>query len=438
MPQDTRAGYPPSFRAPDFVRYVLIPLTFIVVLPILTMLLWLIVRYFDGSVLAFAEEASLDRVIQLWPLPSVKSAAMLGVWITFQALLLLALPGRWQLGPVTPAGDRVAYKLNGVPAFLVTVAAFSVASSTKWFSLTVVYDRFGEILMTCSLTGILGSFLLYFKGVWAPSTRDAGSTGRVVWDYYWGMELHPRIIGIDIKQLGICRLAMMGWVVILLSCVAKQTAVYGHLSSSMAVSVGLQLLYIFKFFWWEGGYFNTLDIMHYRLGFRNFWGVMAWLPAVYPLAALFLVHHPGDLSLSTAVVIVLLGVAAIWANYDADAQRHRVRATAGRSNVWGRPPAILRATYQTSGGVQQEALLLMSGWWGLARHFHYVSEIVLAVSWTMPAGFDYIAPWFYVGYLGILLVHRAGYDDRRCQEKYGHVWKAYCERVRYRVIPFVY
>src|SRR5262249_28083020 len=31
-------------------------------------------------------------------------------------------------------------------------------------------------------------------------------------------------------------------------------AVYGHLSSSMAVSFGLQLLYIFKFFWWEGGY----------------------------------------------------------------------------------------------------------------------------------------------------------------------------------------
>jgi 7-dehydrocholesterol reductase len=122
--------------------------------------LWLIVRYFDGSVLAFAEEASLDRVVQLWPLPSVKAAAMLGAWITLQALLLLALPGRRQLGPVTPAGDRVAYKLNGVPALLVTVAAFCVASSMKWFSPTVVYDRFGEILMTCSLTGILGSFLL--------------------------------------------------------------------------------------------------------------------------------------------------------------------------------------------------------------------------------------------------------------------------------------
>ena len=145
MPQDRRAGYWPSFRAGDFVRYVLIPLTFIVVLPVLTILLWLIVRYFDGSVLAFADEASLDRVIQLWPLPSVRAAAILGVWITFQALLLLVLPGRWQFGPVTPAGDRVAYKLNGVPAFIVTVSAFCAASSTKWFSPTVVYDRFGEI-----------------------------------------------------------------------------------------------------------------------------------------------------------------------------------------------------------------------------------------------------------------------------------------------------
>ena len=38
----------------------------------------------------------------------------------------------------------------------------------------------------------------------------------------------------------------------------------------------------------------------------------------------------------------------------------------------------------------------------------------------------------------ILLVHRAAYDDRRCLDKYGRAWQAYCARVPYRMIPFVY
>jgi len=321
----------------------------------------------------------------------------------------------------------------------VTLAAFYLAAyRLEWFSPTIVYDHFGELLMTCSVTAILCSFLLYLKGLWAPSTRDSGSTGWLVWDFYWGMELHPRILAIDLKQLVICRLAMMGWAVILLSCAAKQIAVYGHLSNTMAISVGLQLLYIFKFFWWEGGYFNTLDIAHYRFGFRNLWGVMVWLPAVYPLVALFLVDHPKDLPVPAAAAIVALGIAAIWANYDADAQRQRVRAAAGHTTVWGREPVVLHVTYTISGGVQLKTLLLMSGWWGLARHFHYVPEIVLAVSWILPAGFDYALPWFYIGYLGMLLVHRAAHDDQRCLEKYGQHWQTYCARVPYRVVPYVY
>jgi 7-dehydrocholesterol reductase len=410
-----------------------------VTLPFLTILLWLIIRDFNGSILAFAAEASVQRVIQLWPRPNVKAVAILSVWLALQTFLLVALPGRRHRGPVTPAGDEITYKLNGVPAFLATLAGFYLAAyRLEWFSPTIVYDHFGEILMTCTVAAILCSFLLYLKGLWAPSTRDSGSTGWMVWDFYWGMELHPRILGIDLKQLVICRLAMMGWAVILLSCAAKQIELHGHLSNSMAVSVGLQLLYIFKFFCWEGGYFNTLDIMHYRFGFRNFWGVMAWLPAVYPLVALFLVNHPRELPSPAVAVIVALGIASIWANYDADAQRQRVRATAGDTTVWGRKPAVLRATSATSGGAQREVLLLMSGWWGLARHFHYVPEIVLAVSWTLPAGFDYALPWFYIVYLGMLLVHRAAYDDRRCLDKYGHAWQAYCARVPYRVIPFVY
>ena len=38
----------------------------------------------------------------------------------------------------------------------------------------------------------------------------------------------------------------------------------GKLSDSLLVSTTLMLVYITKFFWWESGYWNTLDIAHDR------------------------------------------------------------------------------------------------------------------------------------------------------------------------------
>jgi 7-dehydrocholesterol reductase len=437
--QSRGAAQPPVTNARDVLRLVLIPLVVMATLPVMTILLWLIIRHFNGSVAEFAAKATVAGVIRIWPWPSAIAVEIIALWVALQTFLLLTLPGRRHLGPLTPTGDRVAYKLNGIPALLTTLACFYLAAyRLEWFSPTIVYDHLGEILMTSSVIAIACSMLLCIKGLRAPSSRDAGTSGFLVWDFYWGTELHPRVGGIDLKQLVICRLAMMGWGVIVLSCIAKQIEVRGHLADSMAVSAGLQLLYIFKFFCWEGGYFHTLDVMHYRFGFRNVWGVTTWLPAVYPIAALWLVDHPKELGPVIAALIVALGVAAIWANYDADAQRQRARATAGRTTVWGRKPAILHATYTTPDRVRRETLLLMSGWWGLSRHFHYLPEIAIAVSWTLPAGSDAILPWFYVGYLVALLVHRAAYDDQRCREKYGHHWQTYCASVPYRLIPFVY
>ena len=115
-----------------------------------------------------------------------------------------------------------------------------------------------------------------------------------------------------------------------------------------------------------------------------------------------------------------------------------MRATNGNTNVWGQPPKLICASYTTVDGAQHENLLLASGWWGLARHFHYVPEIILALAWSLPAGFTHFVPYFYVVYLTILLVDRAGRDDRRCHKKYGAAWEEYCRRVPWKIIPGVY
>lgn len=415
----------------------LVPILLLVFSPPFAVLLWVIIVHFDGSLLEVVD-AGPAQVLAKLPLPSWQAAAMLLGWLAFQLLLLRTLPGKTHLGTITPRGNRPEYRLNGVAAFGVTHFAWFIATGLGWFSGAVIYDHFGELLITSSLLALIGCTVLYCKGLYAPSSSDAGGTGRFFWDFYWGTELHPRAFGVELKQLINCRFAMMGWSIILLSYAAAQVEQHGQLSTGMLVCVGLQVVYIFKFFVWEGGYFNSLDIMHDRFGFYICWGVCGWLPIVYTIAGLYLVAHPTDLGTLGTALLFAVGLAAIAINYSADEQRQRVRATNGETTIWGRQPELIEATYVPADGQPRKNLLLVSGWWGVARHFHYLPELGLAIAWSAPVGFDRLLPWFYVIFLSILLTHRAVRDDSRCARKYGQAWDEYRRRVPWRMLPGVF
>ncbi|HEY8088309.1 MAG TPA: hypothetical protein VIF09_10705, partial [Polyangiaceae bacterium] len=160
-----------------------------------------------------------------------------------------------------------------------------------------------------------------------------------------------------------------------------------------------------------------------------------WVPGIYTSSTLYLVQHPNHLGAPLAVLFFVLGTAAIFTNYAADAQRQRVRATGGETTVWGKRPLLVVGHYTTEGGEKQESLLLASGFWGISRHFHYVPEILGALFWTLPALAGGVLPYFYVVFLTVLLTDRALRDDNRCATKYGEDWKKYCALVRWRIVP---
>jgi hypothetical protein len=61
------------------------------------------------------------------------------------------------------------------------------------------------------------------QGRCAPSTSDAGTTGSLLYDFYWGMELYPRLgRAFDLKTWTNCRMGMMGWAVLALCYAAAQ------------------------------------------------------------------------------------------------------------------------------------------------------------------------------------------------------------------------
>jgi len=205
----------------------------------------------------------------------------------------------------------------------------------------------------------------------------------------------------------------------------------------MIASVAIQTVYIAKFFYWETGYFCSMDIQHDRAGYYLCWGCLCWVPSMYTIHTFFLVTHPVLLSFPTFVFFVLCGIFCIWCNYDCDRQRQEFRASGGKELVWGKKPDFLVAKYKTKDGEERSSTLLASGWWGLARHFHYIPEISASFFWCVPALFTHPLPFFYPAYLTILLVDRAWRDDKRCADKYGKYWDKYCNKVPYKIIPGV-
>lgn len=426
------------------IRRMLGPLFLMLVCPPFVMLMWYTNTTLNGSatqLLQLITTKGLFTTLSLAWLPhffgSTTAWLMIASFALFELVLMKAVPGKPFAGPITPNGNIPRYKANGFAAYLITMLTFCVCTfGLNLFPATLIYDELGAIFGALNIASLIVCALLYLKGRMAPSSSDAGISGSLLFDYYWGTELYPVVLGWNVKHFINCRFGMMSWGLFLISYAAKQQTLYG-LSNSMLISVGLQLLYISKFFIWETGYLRSLDIMHDRAGFYICWGCLVWVPCIYTSPSMYLVLHPITLSATLATLITVVGAASILINFSADRQRQKVRATNGHCKVWGRKPLTTRAVYTTSKGEVKENILLASGWWGVARHFHYVPEILGAFCWTVPALFFSATPYFYVTFLTILLVDRAFRDDERCSKKYGKHWQTYCELVPYKIIPFL-
>ncbi len=434
-----------TLRIPVWIHRMLVPTILLILCPPAVFIFWYVNTSLGGSFEAFwhlaMSQGLFTTVVSIsQPIFFGNAAAwkILACFAIFQLALMKWIPGKPFLGPITPKGNVPVYKANGVPCFLITLSTFLLGAFVfHWFPATIIYDNLGPLFGALNFFSLLFCLFLYAKGIFAPSSSDSGVSGYPLFDYYWGTELYPRILGWDVKMFTNCRMGMMSWTLILFSYAAKQSELYG-LSDAMVVAVALQLIYVGKFFLWETGYLRSLDIMHDRAGFMICWGCLVWVPCIYTSPTMYLVNHPVHLGAFWASFIFLAGAASIIINYLADRQRQQVRATNGACLVWKRPPHLIQANYQTQNGETKQTLLLASGWWGLSRHFHYIPEIAAAFFWSVPALFFNFSPYFYVIFLTILLVDRAFRHDKRCADKYGPSWELYCKKVPYKIIPFVY
>ncbi len=399
-------------------------------LPLTVYYLYFSVRFNGGALLpgAFISYAPFGSFLEsIVPAPGAW-AVFLG-WFAFQAALAALLPGRMHTGVKLPDGSALSYRMNGPAAFLVSIATAAVL---VWFDIVdpaIVYDNFGGIISAGIIFVYAFAAFLYFFG---KKTGSDNPSGSIIQDFFLGTSLNPRIppkTGFDLKFFCEARPGLIGWMMINFSFMAVQYRTHGEITLAMAVTVAIQFLYVADYYLHEPAILTTVDIVHDRFGWMLAFGDLVWVPLTYSLQAFYLIGHPHALPVMAAAGIILLNMAGYYIFRATNLQKHRFRTRPGQ-RIWGHEPRFI----QTSHGNR----ILVSGFWGLARHFNYVGDIMMALAWCLPCLFDSPIPYFYVIYFTALLVHRERRDDRKCSLKYGTDWDEYKKLVPWRIVPRIY
>ncbi|EHB12341.1 7-dehydrocholesterol reductase [Heterocephalus glaber] len=383
---------------------------------------------------------------------TMKAAKIYTLWVTFQVLLYMLLPdfchrflpryvGGVQEGAVTPAGIVNKYEVNGLQAWLIThLFWFANSHFLFWFSPTIIFDNWIPLLWCANILGYTVSTFAMVKGYLFPTNaKDCKFTGNFFYNYMMGIEFNPRIgKWFDFKLFFNGRPGIVAWTLINLSFAAKQQELYGQVTNSMVLVNILQGIYVLDFFWNETWYLKTIDICHDHFGWYLGWGDCVWLPYLYTLQGLYLVYHPVQLSTPHAVGVLVLGLLGYYIFRMANHQKDLFRRTDGRCLIWGQKPKAIECTYTSADGQKHHSKLLVSGFWGVARHLNYTGDLMGSLAYCLACGGGHLLPYFYIIYMTILLTHRCLRDEHRCASKYGRDWVRYTATVPYRLLPGIF
>ncbi|NWY33638.1 LBR protein, partial [Pheucticus melanocephalus] len=395
------------------------------VLPATVFYLLLMCKQDDPSLLNFPPLPALES---LW---DWRVFGVILLWFFLQAAFYLLPIGKVVEGLPLSSGRRLQYRINGFYAFILTAAAVGVLLYFE-LELHYLYDHLMQFAVSAAAFSLALSIYLYVRSLKAPEEELApgGNSGYFIYDFFTGHELNPRIGSFDLKYFCELRPGLIGWVVINLAMLLAEMKIHNLSvpSLSMILVNSFQLLYVVDALWNEEAVLTTMDITHDGFGFMLAFGDLVWVPFVYSLQAFYLVGHPTTITWPVAAAITVLNCIGYYIFRSANSQKNNFRRNPADPKL-----ANLKFIPTATGKG-----LLVTGWWGFVRHPNYLGDIIMALAWSLPCGFNHILPYFYVIYFICLLVHREARDEHHCKQKYGLAWERYCQRVPYRIFPYIY
>ena len=156
--------------------------------PLLVIVAFVAIHHFDGSMsqvlFSLTDSRNSGPGILTWisehfPQPSRQGFAIYGCWLAFQAFLYIVLPGKQARGQITPAGHLLEYKVNGMLAWVVSVALYILGATVGLYRLSAVARVWGPLLVAANVYGYILTAFAYAKAYLFPThARDNKYSGK--------------------------------------------------------------------------------------------------------------------------------------------------------------------------------------------------------------------------------------------------------------------
>lgn len=350
-------------------------------------------------------------------------------WFTLLVILWFLLPGETVSGTELRDGGKLQYRMNGFSSLLVVLAMVAAGLLHDPAFLEPLVSEFLPLLTASFLASVaLACWSYHVSRREGELLAEGGNSGNVVYDFFIGRALNPRLGAFDVKVFCELRPGLFLWLLLDLAFLMHQYLSLGRVTDSMVLVVSFQSWYVIDSVWNESAVLSTMDVTTDGFGFMLSFGDLAWVPFTYSLQARYLAQTPVDLGPLAVLLVLAVQLLGYYIFRSANSQKDTFR---------NRPdhPAVRDLRFvQTSRGTR----LLADSWWGVARHVNYLGDWLMAWAWCLPTGFAHPGTYFYVLYFGVLLLHRERRDEDKCAKKYGDDWTRYKRAVTWRIVPYVY
>ncbi|KAK7413843.1 erg24, C-14 sterol reductase [Neonectria punicea] len=376
------------------------------------------------------------------------------------------------------SGRPLKYRFNAFHATVVQLGACAIGTfiyGADFVVWTFITDNYLQLLMGNIVLAYILSVYTYLVSFSVKEGNSdlrelarGGHTGNIIYDFFIGRELNPRVtipfIGeVDLKAWLEMRPGLTGWALLDFAFIAKQYRTYGYVSDSIIIVALVQSYYVLEGQYAEAGLLGMMDITTDGLGFMLNFGDIVWVPFLYSTQCRYLAVYPVHLGWPGVAAIGVVFATGLYIFRATNSQKNLFRTKPDHPSVANMP------FIQTKRGTR----LLTGGWWGRARHINYFGDWLQSLPFCLPTGIagymiipagipvtnsigvktmlngdtvvqDGMAGWgmlftyFYSAWFAFMLIHRERRDDAACSEKYGEDWEKYKKTVPWRIIPKVY
>jgi len=353
---------------------------------------------------------------------------LLTPWIAYAGITILhlILPAFRLKGYVNheKTGEPLSYRINGVFVLAASVLLWYLLGRFDIVPHTWLYNVRWASLAGAAVMGLLFSFLI---------VCTQSSTGKpFLADFWFGRIWNPQIKNglLDVKMW----LYMIGAVMLqlnVLSFAAHHMQTFGsNFNPCIVLCVSMTTWFCWDYLFFERVHLYTYDIFAERVGFKLGFGCLAFYPFFYSFPLWFTANLPNPGRSDWMIPVLGLMFLFGWVfTRGANMQKYYFKRNPEKKFLWMEPTTITDGTHS----------LLVSGYWSKSRHINYMGEIIQAFAVALASGHPAVwVVWLYPAYYIALMFTRQADDDVICKAKYSDLWDLYKEKVKYRIIPYIY